>query len=103
MKQLTYLTILLILSSCLSHTKYRPSIYGHDHVTQEIVTPVSHERIYTGDPEFNKFVSIKLSDLSKLALVLRHAKLPRKVRRIVEKFTKEVKTVEKQNKTLLNE
>ena len=97
------LTLLCVLSGCLGHTKYRPSIHGHDYLRQEIIEPTTHRRIYTGDAEFNKFVSISLDDLAKLALVLKNAKLPRKVRRIVERFSKEVKTVEKKNKQLLSE
>ena len=99
-KLLTTLTTLLVLSGCLSHTKYRPTIYGHDYQNQEIITPTTHERIYTGSPAFNKYVSISLHDLAKLALVLKNAKLPRKVRFIVERFNKEVKQVEAANKSL---
>jgi len=103
MKLLTTLILLCVLSGCLRSTSYRPTVYGHDYLNQEIITPTTHKRIYTGDPEFNKFVSISLEDLSKLVLVLKNARLKRKVRRVVEKFSKEVKQVEKQNKQLLNE
>jgi hypothetical protein len=78
------------LSSCGSPTKYRPSIYGHDYVQREIVTPVTHVRISCGDEEFNKYVSVSLKDLSKLALVLKEAKVPKKVRVLIEGFGKEV-------------
>jgi len=101
-KLLTTLTLLCVLSGCLSHTKYRPSIHGHDYLNQEIIEPKTYRRIYTGDPAFNEYVSISLDDLAKLALVLKNAKLPRKVRFIVERFTKEVKEVEAVNKKFLN-
>ena len=102
-KLLATLTLLCVLSGCLSTTKYRPSIHGHDYLRQEIIEPITYRRIYTGDAEFNRYVSISLDDLAKLAIVLKNAKLPRKVRRIVERFSKEVKTVEKKNKQLLTE
>ena len=88
-KLLTILTI-LCLSACGSITTYRPSIYGHDYINREIVTPTTHARISCGDREFNKYVSVSLEDLTKLALILKHSKVPKKVRRLVEKFTKEV-------------
>lgn len=89
MKLLIALTILLV-SSCGSPTKYRPSIYGHDFVNREIVTPNTHVRISCGDRQFNKFVSVSLDDLAKLALVLKEAKVPKKVRILIEGFGKEV-------------
>lgn len=100
MKQLTTLMMFLILSSCGSLTTYRPSIYGHDFKTMEIVTPVTYERISCGEKEFNKYASIKLSDLSKLALILKNAKLPKKVRFIIERFKREVDKRAKENKEL---
>ena len=78
------------LVSCGSPTKYRPSIYGHDYIQREIVTPKTHVRISCGDREFNKFVSVSLDDLAKLALVLKEAKVPKKVRILIEGFGKEV-------------
>ena len=98
-KLLIHLTIFLLLSSCGSRTTYKPSIYGHDYLNQEIITPVTHERIYCGSPEFNKYATVKLEDLVSLALILKYAKLPKKVRLIVEGFRKEVATRNKQNKT----
>ena len=80
---------------CRSTTTYRPSIYGHDFIRREIVVPVSKKRISTGDKEFNEFVSIKLTDLSKLVLILDDAKLSKKVRVIIEKFDNEIKAHEK--------
>lgn len=88
MKLLIFSTILL--SSCGSTTSYRPSIYGHDYINREIVKPVTHERISCGENDFNRFVSIDLDDLRKLALVLKNAKVPRKVRILIEGFEKEV-------------
>lgn len=101
MKLLTTLTMLCVLSGCLRSTSYRPTIHGHDYLNQEIIEPKTYRRIYTGSPEFNKYVSISLADLSKLALVLKNARLPRKVRRVVERFTKEVKRVKYKNNKLL--
>jgi hypothetical protein len=100
MKRPVFLTMFLI-SSCASGTKYKPSIYGHDYRNREIITPVTHERIYCGTREFNKFASVRLEDLTKLALILKYAKVPRKVRLIVENFRKEVAKRNKQNKTLM--
>jgi hypothetical protein len=102
MKQRILLTILLInLSACGSQTTYRPSIYGHDFETREIITPSTHIRISCGAREFNKYVSVSLKDLSKLALVLKNAKVPRKVRILIEGFGKEVALRKKQNEKLL--
>ena len=100
MKRLATLTTFLIVSSCGSLTKYRPSIYGHDYRNQEIITPVTFERISCGNPTFNEYASVKLDDLVKLALVLKYAKLPFKVRVLVDGFTKEVEKRNKENKTL---
>ena len=95
MKLLILLTILCV--SCGSATTYRPSIYGHDYINQEIVTPTTHERISCGAEDFNKYVSISLKDLTKLALVLKYAKVPKKVRVLIEGFRKELKKVKKAN------
>ena len=97
MKLLIFLTILCV-SSCGSPTTYRPSIYGHDYITRVIVTPVTRKRISCGDREFNKYVSVSLKDLSKLAIILKEAKVPRKVRILVEAFNKEVKSVKLKQK-----
>jgi len=82
---------MILLNSCGSVTTYRPSIYGHDYAQREIITPETHVRISCGDQEFNKYVSVSLSDLSKLAIILKNAKVPKKVRILVEGFSKEVK------------
>lgn len=89
MKQLMILTIFLF-SSCGSHTTYRPLIHGHDYLNQEIIVPRTHERIHCGEKRFNKYVSLSLDDLTRLALVLKNAKLPKKVRLLVEKFSHEL-------------
>ena len=94
--RLILLTILL--SSCGSTTTYRPSIYGHDYITREIITPVTHKRISCGDKDFNKYVSVNLSDLAKLAIILKNAKVPKKVRILVEGFKNEVDQREKENR-----
>jgi hypothetical protein len=88
-KLLTTLTI-LCASACGSNTTYRPSIYGHDYVNREIITPATYARISCGDAEFNKYVSVNLDDLAKLALILKHSKVPKKVRVLIEDFSKEV-------------
>jgi len=98
-KLLTTLTI-LFLSACGSNTTYRPSIYGHDYINREIITPVNHARISCGEEAFNKYVSVNLNDLAKLALVLKHSKVPKKVRLLIENFKKEVDLRVKQNKSL---
>ena len=97
MKLLLLLTILCV-SSCGSQTTYRPSIYGHDYINREIITPVTFERISCGERDFQKYASVNLKDLSKLALILQEAKLPKKVRIIIEAFEKEVKTVQKKQR-----
>lgn len=81
----------ILLNSCGSVTTYRPSIYGHDYRSREIITPVTHERISCGDKDFQKYVSINLKDLSKLAVILKNAKLPKKIRIVIENFKKEYK------------
>lgn len=101
MKLLTTLTTFLILSSCGSRFKYRPVIYGHDYINQEIITPVTYKRIRTNDKKFNEYASIKLDDLSKLALVLKYAKLPLKVRILVDKYSQELTKRLKENKDIL--
>lgn len=83
------LTIFLI-SSCSTPTTYRPSIYGHDYVNSEIVTPITHERISCGASEFNRYASVSLEDLTNLALVLKYSDVPPEVRIIIEGFTNEV-------------
>lgn len=94
------ITLTILLSSCGSKTTYRPSIYGHDYINAEIITPVTHKRISCSEKDFNKYVSVDLKDLSKLAMVLKYAKLPRKVRILIEAFSKEVKKRKKQAKSL---
>lgn len=95
-KTATGLLILLItLGSCRSTTTYRPSVYGHDYITREIIKPKTYERISTGDKEFNKYVSFSLDDLNKLRLILKDAKLSKKVRIIIEKFDNEVEAYKK--------
>lgn len=89
MKQLMFLMILFV-SACGSTTSYRPSIYGHDYKNMEIITPVTYQRISCGDPAFQRYVSVDLDDLRKLALVLKNAKVPKKVRILIEGFGKEV-------------
>lgn len=84
--------LLASMVSCGSKTKYRPSIYGHDYMNMEIIKPVTFDRVSCGDPDFNKYVSVSLDDLSKLALVLREAKVPRAVRVIIENFNKELES-----------
>ncbi len=84
------LTLTILCASCGSTTDYRPSIYGHDYINREIITPVTFERISCGDKRFNEYVSVNLDDLAKLALILKHSKVPKKVRLLVEKFKKEV-------------
>jgi len=101
MKLLTILTTCLILNSCGTNTKYRPSIYGHDYKAQEIITPITYKRVKCGDPEFNEYASVRLDDLSRLALILKYAKLPRKVRLLIENFRKEVEQRNKENKKFL--
>ena len=92
------LLMCLIVGSCKSLTTYRPAIYGHDYVSREIITPVSHNRISCGDKEFNKYVSFSLTDLTKIGVLLKNAKLSRKVRIILEKFDKDIKKKIKKNK-----
>ncbi len=84
------LTLLITLGSCRSTTTYRPTVYGHDYITREIIEPKTYRRINTGDKEFNKFVSFSLDDLAKLRLLLKDAKLSKKVRIIIEKFDKDL-------------
>lgn len=89
------LILLITLGSCRSTTTYRPSVYGHDYITREIIAPKTHKRISTGDKEFNKYVSFSLTDLTKLRAILKDAKLSKKVRIIIEKFDNEVTAQEK--------
>lgn len=91
MKLLIYLTILCASLGCGSTTTYRPWIHGHSALEEAIIVPQTKERIYCNDEErFQKYVSVSILDLQKLALILKHAKVPKKVRIIVENFRKDV-------------
>ena len=94
MKRLILLMILCV-SSCGSSTKYRPEILGHDYKNLEIIKPKTYERVYCGDESFNKYASVSLKDLKKIALILKEAKIPWQVKVIVEELEKEVKRLEK--------
>ena len=84
------LLLTLSTTSCSSNTTYRPKIYGHDYYTMTIIEPVTYKATYCGDPDFNKYVSVKLEDLTKLALVLKKAKLPIHIRIIIEEFNNDI-------------
>lgn len=103
MKQLILLTILCVISSCGSPTKYRPPIYGHDYKRGEIVAP-DHSRISTTSEQFNCFVSVTIDDFKKVALALKKGKFPYHIRVLLEKYNfvgkskKKIKFIEKENK-----
>lgn len=99
-KIVTGLLIFLILGSCAKTTKYRPLIYGHDYTYGEIIRPVSYERISCRSPEFQDYVSFSIDDLAKVRLLIKHGKLPKKVRIILEKFDKDFEKIKRKNKAL---
>lgn len=93
MKLQIYLTILcasLFLLGCGSQTTYRPWIHGHSTLEEAIIVPQTKERIYCNEDRFQNYVSVSITDLQNLALILKHSKVPKKVRLIVEKFNKDV-------------
>lgn len=94
MKLLIFLTILFV-SSCGSPTTYRPWIHGHSTKDQAIIVPQTKERIYCSEDRFQEYVSVSIQDLQALALILKHAKVPKKVRIIIERFNKDVSELEK--------
>lgn len=95
MKQIAMLLLIALTTSCgSSETTYRPVVYGHDYVAMEIIRPITFERVSCGDPDFNKYVSVSIDDLVKLATVLKNAKLPRHIRIIVEQYTSDLKELE---------
>lgn len=89
------LTMLCAVISCAGQTTYRPSVFGHDYVNGEIVTPYTHERISCFDKKFNSYASFRIDDVKKVALALKYAKLPKDVRIILERIKKDVETHKK--------
>lgn len=69
-------------------------MWAHDYEKEQIIKSRTAEKVSCSAPEFNQFASVSLSDLATIATILRTAKISKRKKEWVDKFIKDVFSVD---------